>query len=485
MHRGRSQCTVDRVTYDAVVVGSGPNGLAAATVLAQAGCSVLVLEGAQQPGGGARTAELTLAGFRHDVCSAIHPLGIASPLFRTLPLAQHGLAWIHAPAPLAHPFLDGRVALLERDLATTATQLGDDADAYADLLQPFLRRWHALLDDALAPLRFPHHPLLYARFGLAGLRSAESVMRTRFRTDAARALFGGIASHAFLPLSVRPTAAFGLMLALAAHAEGWPLARGGSQSIVQALIGHLATLGAKVETGTPVRSLAELPAAKIVMLDLTPRQLLTLAGDQLPPRYRRALERYRYGPAAFKVDWALAGPIPWRSPQCARAATLHLIGSSDEVLAASGAAWRAEHREYPLVLLAQPTLFDASRAPAGKHVAWAYCHVPHGSTVDMTARIEGQIERFAPGFRELILGRSVLPPAELERHNPNLVGGDINGGVQDLRQLFTRPVRRRVPYATPLKGVYLCSASTPPGGGVHGMCGYNAAKAALRGAGFP
>jgi phytoene dehydrogenase-like protein len=468
------------MTYDAVVVGSGPNGLAAATVLAQAGCSVLVLEGAKRMGGGARTEELTLSGFKHDVCSSIHPLGLASPIFRTLPLTQHGLEWVHAPAALAHPFESGHVALLERDVAATGATLGDDAQAYADLVRPFLRRWYALLDDALAPLHFPHHPLLYARFGLVGLGSAEGLMRRRFQGDHARAFFGAIASHAFLPLSKRPSAAFGLILALAGHAGGWPLARGGSQSIIEALASHLATLGAKIETETPVRRLSELPPARIVMLDVTPRQLLVLAGERLPRPYARALERYRYGPAPFKVDWALAEPIPWRSAACARASTVHLIGSSDDVITASGAAWRGEHEERPFVLLAQPTLFDATRAPVGKHVAWAYCHVPHGSTVNMTERIEAQIERFAPGFRELVLARSVLPPAELERHNPNLIGGDINGGVQDLGQLFTRPVRRLVPYATPLKGVYLCSASTPPGGGVHGMCGLHAAKAALR-----
>ncbi|HET8712464.1 MAG TPA: NAD(P)/FAD-dependent oxidoreductase [Gemmatimonadales bacterium] len=468
------------MTYDAVVVGSGPNGLAAAIVLAQAGCSVLVVEGAERPGGGARTEELTLSGFKHDVCSSIHPLGIASPMFRDLPLAGHGLEWVHGAAPLAHPFLDGRVALLERDVRATGATLDGDATAYARLMRPFLRHWESLLDDALAPLHFPRHPLLYARFGLVALRSAESLMRRRFRGDPARAMFGAIAAHAFLPLSEPPTAAFGLMLALAGHADGWPLARGGSQSIIDALIAHLETLGGKVQTGTPVRSLSELPPARIVMLDVTPRQLLALAGDRLPARYRRALERYRYGPAAFKVDWALSGPIPWRSVECARAATVHLIGSSAEIIAASGAAWRDEHRDYPFVLLAQPTLFDPTRAPAGKHIAWAYCHVPRGSTVDMTARIEAQIGRFAPGFRDLILARSVRTPADLERHNPNLVGGDINGGVQDLAQLFTRPVRRLVPYATPLEGVYLCSASTPPGGGVHGMCGFHAARAAIR-----
>jgi phytoene dehydrogenase-like protein len=319
------------VTYDAVVVGSGPNGLAAAIALAQAGCSVLVLEGAERPGGGARTEELTLSGFKHDVCSSIHPLGIASPMFRALPLARHGLEWVHSAAPLAHPFLDGRVALLERDVRATGATLEGDATAYAELMRRFLRHWEPLLDDALAPLHFPHHPLLYARFGLVGLRSAESLMRRRFRGDPARAMFGAIAAHAFLPLSKPPTAAFGLMLALAGHADGWPLARGGSQSIIDALIAHLESLGGKVQTGTPVRSLSDLPPARIVMLDVTPRQLLALAGDRLPPRYARALERYRYGPAAFKVDWALAGPIPWRSAQRASRSSVRSARATDAV----------------------------------------------------------------------------------------------------------------------------------------------------------
>jgi phytoene dehydrogenase-like protein len=468
------------MSLDAVVVGSGPNGLAAAIVLARAGRSVVVLEGADRPGGGARTEELTLPGFRHDVCSAIHPLGAGSPFFRTLPLAQHGLAWVHAPAPLAHPLDDGTAITLERDLGDTARGLGADGPSWARLLRPFLERWEPLLDDLLAPLHVPRHPLLMARFGLRGLRPAERLMDAAFSGDRARLLFGGMAAHGFLPLSAPPTAAFGLVLALAGHAVGWPLARGGAAAIAGALVAHLESLGGRIVTGTPVRRLDQLPSARVTLLDLTPRQVLRIAGDRLPRRYAQALERYRYGAAAFKIDWALSGPIPWLAPECARAATVHLVGDRRALARATDAPWRGDHAERPLVLLAQPTRFDPTRAPPGQHVAWAYCHVPHGSSVDMTERIEAQVERFAPGFRDLILHRSALPPASLERHNPNLVGGDINGGVQDLRQLFARPAARLVPYATPVTGLYLCSAATPPGGGVHGMCGYHAARAALR-----
>ena len=467
------------MSSDAIVVGSGPNGLSAAIVLASHGLSVTVYEGNERIGGGTRTEELTLPGFRHDVCSAIHPLGLGSPFFQSLPLDAYGLQWIHSPTVLAHPFADGTAVTLERDTNATADALGADAAAYQRLLQPFLRNWESLLEDALGPLHFPRHPLVLARFGLLALRSAEQVMK-RFRGDRARALFAGMAAHSLLPLSEAPTAAFGLVLALAGHAVGWPLARGGSAAITTALAAHLKSLGGEIVTATPVRHLDELPKSRVVLLDLTPRQILRIAGNRLPVRYQRALQKYRYGPGSFKMDWALSGPIPWRAKQCGSAATVHLIGGPDQMLEESHAAWRGEHVEQPFVLLAQPTLFDPSRAPPGAHVAWAYCHVPHASPVDMSGRIEAQIERFAPGFRDLILARSVRSPAQLEAHNPNLVGGDITGGVQDLRQLFARPARRRVPYATPVKGLYICSASTPPGGGVHGMCGYHAAQAVLR-----
>jgi phytoene dehydrogenase-like protein len=466
--------------YDAVVVGSGPNGLSAAIALAAEGRSVLVLEGAETIGGGARTAALTLPGFLHDPSSAIHPLAVASPFFRTLPLAAHGLEWVHPAAPVAHPFDDGSAAVLERSLEATGRTLGRDAAAWAALMEPFVRGWERLLPDALAPLHVPRRPLLLARFGLRAVRSARGLAHAAFRDEPARALFGGIAAHSTLPLERLLTAAFGLMLSAAGHASGWPLPRGGSQRITDALAGHLRSLGGEIRTGVRVRTLEELPPARAVLLDLTPRQVLDVAGHRLPSRYRAALHRYRYGAGVFKVDWALSGPIPWTAPGCARGGTVHLGGTFAEMAEVERRTWAGEHVRRPYVLLAQPSLFDAERAPPGKHVAWGYCHVPHGSTRDMTAAVEAQVERFAPGFRELVLARSTMHTGELEALNPNLVGGDINGGAQVLGQFFLRPVARRVPYRTPVRGLYLCSASTPPGGGVHGMCGWHAARTALR-----
>jgi phytoene dehydrogenase-like protein len=467
---------------DAIVVGSGPNGLAAAIVLAEAGRSVLLLEAADTVGGGARTTELTLPGFRHDVCSAIHPLGLGSPFFRTLPLSEHGLEWIHPPAPLAHPFDDGTAALLERSVDATAAQLAGDEAAYRRLMVPLVRSAEALLEETLKPLRLPRHPLLLARFGLSAIRPAQAFARSRFDGERARGLFAGLAAHSMLPLTKPTSAAFGLVLGMLGHAVGWPLPRGGSQTLADALAAHLRSLGGEIECGRSVESLGELPPGSTVLLDVTPRQLVHLAGDRLRGTYRRRLQGYRYGPGVFKLDLALDGPIPWKAPECARAATVHLGGTLAEIAASEAAPERGEHAERPFVLLAQQSLFDPSRAPDGKHTAWAYCHVPHGSAVDMTDRIEMQIERFAPGFRDRVIGRHAMGPAELQRYNANYVGGDINGGIQDVRQLFTRPVARVVPYSTPLPGVYLCSSATPPGGGVHGMCGYWAARAALRGA---
>jgi phytoene dehydrogenase-like protein len=466
--------------YDAVVVGAGPNGLAAAIALAQAGKSVLVVEAKETIGGGCRSAELTLPGFLHDTCSAIHPLGLGSPFFRKLPLGEHGLEWIQPPAPVAHPLDDGTAVMMERSLEETARGLGADGAAYRRLMGPIVTGWDALLPDLLAPLHLPRHPVALTRFGLAALRSARGLAEARFRGERARALFAGLAGHSILPLERAATAAIGLVLGAAAHAVGWPLPRGGSRRIADALAAHLLSLGGEVRTGHVVESLDALPPARAILCDITPRQLLTLAGDRLRGRYRRRLEGYRYGPAAFKLDFALSGPIPWKSADCARAGTVHLGGTLAEIAASEAEVGRGRHPERPYVLLAQQSLFDPSRAPAGKHTAWAYCHVPNGSAMDMTERIEAQIERFAPGFRDLVLARSVLPPARLQELNPNYIGGDINGGAQDLRQMFTRPAPRIVPYSTPARGLYICSSSTPPGGGVHGMCGYHAARAALR-----
>jgi phytoene dehydrogenase-like protein len=464
-------------SYDAIVVGAGPNGLAAAIVLARAGRSVLVREGAETAGGGARSAELTLPGFVHDVCSAVHPMAVASPFFRTLPLDRHGLEWIDPPSPLAHP-LDGETAIvMERSIEATSARLGTDARAYRRLFWRLAADWEYIAESLLGPLSFPRHPLRLARFGLDALRSAAGFARASFREPKARALFAGHAAHSQLPLTQAGSAAFGLVLGVTAHVVGWPIPRGGAGRLSAALVAYLRSLGADVVTSAPVASLRELPPTRAVLCDVTPRQLLALAGDALPDGYRRRMARYRYGVGVFKMDWALDKPIPWHDSACARAATVHVGGTLEEIVSAEAAPWRSRSAEKPFVLIAQPTLFDATRAPAGKHIAWGYCHVPLGSTADMAERIEQQVERFAPGFRSAVIGRHVMTPADFERHNPNLVGGDINGGAQDLRQLFTRPTLAT--YRTPLKGLYLCSSSTPPGGGVHGMCGFHAAEAAL------
>jgi phytoene dehydrogenase-like protein len=457
----------------AIVVGSGPNGLGAAIVLARAGLPVRVVEGEETLGGGCRSAELTLPGFVHDVCSAIHPLAASSPLLRTVPLAEHGVEWVESPAALAHPFDDGTAALLDRSIEATGETLGEDAARYRRLVAPLVERSDAQLEDVLGPLGVPTSLAAFAGFSARSALPASALARRVFRGPRARALFAGLAAHSMVPLTRLPTASYGLVLAVLAHVAGWPLARGGSQRLADGMASYLRSLGGEVETGRRVTSLAELGDARPVLLDVTPRALLGMA--ELPDRYRRRLERFRYGPGVFKLDWALDGPIPWRAPECAQAATVHLCGTLDEIVASEREPWRGRIAERPYVLLAQQTLFDPSRAPAGKHTAWAYCHVPNGSTADMTQRIEAQVERFAPGFRELILARSAMGPAAMEAHNPNYVGGDINAGAADLRQTVAR-----TPYATPLPGVFLCSASTPPGGGVHGMCGYHAASAALR-----
>jgi phytoene dehydrogenase-like protein len=467
------------MTPDAVVVGAGPNGLAAAITLARSGIKTLLREAAEEVGGGLRSAQLTLPGFTHDVCSAVHPLALTSPFFRSVPLADFGLEWVQSPVPLAHPFDDGSAALLQRSLDATAEGLGPGGDGWRRLFAPFVRAWDELSPDVLAPpLRPPRRPILMARFGLKALRSATGLAGT-LRGVPTRALFAGSAAHSFLPLEEAGTAAFGLLLSAAAHAVGWPIARGGSQRVAAALAAYFRSLGGEIVTGAPVEHLDELRPARLILLDLSPRQVARIAADRLPGGYIRTLERYRYGAAAFKVDWALDGPVPWTAPECARAATVHLCGTLEEIAASEAAPARGAVHERPFVLFVQPTLFDPSRAPVGKHTAWAYCHVPNGHAADVSGAIERQVERFAPGFRDRILARSVLTPADLQRRNANLIGGDINGGMMNLRQVFARPVPRPTPYRTPLRGVYLCSASTPPGGAVHGMCGYHAARAAL------
>ena len=461
------------------MVGAGPNGLAAAITLAQAGRSVVVFEGRETVGGGARSDELTLPGFVHDVCSAIYPLGAGSPFFRTLTLEDHGLEWVHPRVPVAHPFDDGTAAVLDRSVEATAERLGIDAQAYRRLMAPLVADWDKIAAQVLGPFRIPAHPFALARFGLQALRSGLGLAQGTFKGQHARGLFAGLAAHSMMPLERRPMAV-GLVLGIAGHAVGWPIARGGAGRVTDALASYLRSLGGEIVTDAPIETLDALPSARAVLCDVTPRQFVQMAGSRLPDRYRRKLGRYRYGAGVFKMDWALDGPIPWKAEECAGAGTVHLGGPADQVAEAERAVGMGQHPERPYVLVAQPSMFDDSRAPKGKHTVWAYCHVPNGSTADMTERIERQIERFAPGFRDRVLARHAMVPADLERYNPNYIGGDINGGVQDFRQLFTRPVARIVPYSTPTEGLYICSSSTPPGGGVHGMCGYHAARAALR-----
>lgn len=464
--------------YDAVVVGSGPNGLCAANTLADAGLSVLVVEGQAEPGGGTRSAELTLPGFVHDVCSTVHPLGAASPYLCSLGLEQYGLEWIHSPGAVAHVLANGETLVLERSVEETARQLGHDADSYRRLVEPFVERFPLTIQMILGPLRFPAAPLLFARFGLHAVQSMQQLAR-RFRDPQAPALLAGIAAHAMLPLHKLVTASFALVLGLAGHGNGWPVARGGSRAIGHALLAHLRARGGELMTGQHVTSLSELPKARAYLLDVTPKQLITIAGDRLGDRYVSRLQRFRYGAGVFKMDWALSGPIPWRDARCARAATVHLSGDLADVARSEALVAEGTVSDRPFVLLVQPSLFDPSRAPTGQHTAWAYCHVPHGSDIDMTSAIEDQIERAAPGFRDLVLARAAVNAVALEQHNPNYVGGDISGGASDIWQLFFRPVMKLDPYATPARDVFLCSSSTPPGGGVHGMCGYWAARSAL------
>ncbi|MBA3463176.1 MAG: NAD(P)/FAD-dependent oxidoreductase [Deltaproteobacteria bacterium] len=466
-------------SYDVVIVGAGPNGLSAAIAFGRAGLSTLVVEASDTPGGGARTKELMFGGMLHDICSTNHPLGVTSPWFRALELDAVGLEWAHSPAALAHVLGDGRVALLHQSLDATAELLGADGPSYRRLMEPFVEEFDTLQRMVLAPLRFPRDPGLMARFGIEALRSLTGLSKSWFDGDEAPALLAGIAAHAMVPLDRLATASFGIILAAAGHAAGWPVARGGSQAITNALLTRLDEVGGEIIVGQRVGSLDELPAARAYVLDVTPRQLLAIAGDRLPARDRDRFAKFRYGPGVFKIDWALNGPVPWRDPRCALAATVHLSGTIDDVAAAEQAVHDGHLAERPFVLFGQPSVCDPSRVPPGMHVAWAYCHVPHGSGVDATQAIEDQVERAAPGFRDVVTARLTTNAHELERYNANYVGGDINGGYADARQLLFRPVPRLDPYATGAPNIFLCSSSTPPGGGVHGMCGYWAAKSVL------
>jgi phytoene dehydrogenase-like protein len=467
-------------SFDAVVIGAGPNGLSAAVALAQAGASVLVLEATNEIGGGTRTAELTLDGFRHDVCSAVHTTGILSPFFRSLPLEDHGLRWIVPPASVAHPLDDEPAVMMWSSLTETAESLGADACSYEKLVAPFLEDPHPFFEDVLGPLGWPSRPGLFMRFGLKAMWPATWLASWRFREARARALFAGCAAHSILPLTNMFTAALGVIFSIAGHVEPWPIAAGGSFAIPTALGGLLRELGGQIRTGVRVDSLADLPPARVYLFDTSPNQLAAIGEPVLPGGYVRRLQRYRYGPGAFKLDWALDGPIPWKDPNCLQASTVHLGGTLEEIAAGEAAMYRGEHPDKPFVLLCQQSQLDPTRAPEGKHTGYAYCHVPGGSTFDMTEIIENQVERFAPGFKDLILARHVMRTDDFQHYNLNYVGGAITGGVADVFQLFTRPVARWNPYTTPNPRIYICSASTPPGGGVHGMCGYHAAQAALR-----
>jgi phytoene dehydrogenase-like protein len=465
--------------YDAVIIGSGPNGLAAAIRLAQSGLKVQVLEGHHEIGGGTRTSELTIPGFHHDVCSSVHPMGCTSPFLSSLPLGAHGLEWIFPAASVAHPLDNAPAILLEQSVEATASQLGIDQKRYKSLLQPFVERAHEIVSDSLNPLSFPKHPFSMARFGLKGLQSAVALARN-FQTDGTRALIAGCAAHSILPLDKTLTAAVALIFMLTGHIANWPVAKGGSMAITNAMASYLRSLGADVVTSYVVKTPADLPPAKVYLFDTSPNLLVDGFTDVLPAGYIKRLSKFRYGPGVFKIDYALSGSIPWKDPRCLKASTVHLGGTLPEIAAAESEVWEGKHPEKPFILLTQQSEFDNSRAPAHKHTLWAYCHVPHGSTQDMSGAIEKQIERFAPGFRDLIIARHTMNTKAFESYNPNYLGGAITGGVTDLCQFVARPVARWNPYATPNSRIFLCSASTPPGGGVHGMCGFHAAEKVIK-----
>ena len=468
-----------KTDYDAIVVGSGPNGLAAAITLQQKGLSVLIVEAKNTIGGGLRSAELTIPGFQHDICSAIHPLAVASPFFSSLPLHEHGLTFIQPKIAVAHPLDDGKSAVLSNSVEETAGLLGSDKDNYLKLIEPITKQWDALLPELLAPLHFPKDPVNFAKFGLKALQPATWIAN-KFESREAKALWAGMAAHSIQPLSNLTTSAIGLVLMTAAHKQGWPIPKGGSQSLANALASYFMSIGGEIKTDFLVTSLDQLPSTKAILFDITPRQLLKIAGHRFSNIYKWQLEKYRYGMGVFKVDWALDGKIPFTSEQARDAGTLHLGNTFAEIAASELATSKGKHPEKPFVLLAQQSIFDDTRSPKGKHVVWGYCHVPNGSTKDMTDVIEKQVERFAPSFKERILARHTFNTVQLEEYNPNFIGGDINGGIIDLGQLFTRPALRYSPYRTSEKGLYLCSSSTPPGGGVHGMCGFHAAQRAWK-----
>lgn len=466
--------------FDAVVVGSGPNGLAAAITLARQQRSVLVLESDSTIGGGMRSSELTLPGFVHDVCSAIHPLGVASPFFQQIPLTDFGLQWVEPDLPVAHPLPDGSAGYLHRSLESSVDALGEDANSYRRLVEPLLDRSNDLFQNILAPIGLPANPILMTRFGLRGLPSAQHLAMHRFRNERVRGLIAGMAAHSILPLDSWLTASVAVMFLTTVHCTGWPFPAGGAQGLADAMARYLESLGGKLETGTRVRSVDDIPSCKAMLFDVSPRNLVSIVGKRLPSRYRDRLVRFQHGPGIFKLDWALSGPIPWTSEACRRAGTVHVGGTFAEVARSEKEAWGPDPSDHPFVLVAQHTLFDSKRAPNGQHTGWGYCHVPAGCDVDMTEPIENQIERFAPGFKDLILERHAMSPSDYERYNPNYIGGDITGGVMNLKQILSRPTMGSNPYQTPDEQIFLCSASTPPGGGVHGMCGYHAANSALR-----